>query len=592
MPNPAGSESQRSLWERSNDGSHDSRCAAEEKHRSQLEEYERSIQQNPRNADAYLALATGHKVLGQYARALSVLKEGVDRCAPSRELYQAYIKTLRQCNRIEQAMGVADQGLVALSGSTDAGVIRIAKRLSLPVLYHTQEEVDSYRQRFQSELAALCRETTLDTEADRLSAFQAVRSWVNFYLAYQGRNDRVLQQQYGRLIRRIMAASYPQWTIPREMPPLAPGEKLRVGYVSSCFYHHSVMKSHLGWLQEHDKNRIDLYTYHVGKLADSTTGEVERGSVRFSHMPDDLARACEAIIRDRLHVLVFLDIGMNRVMGLMGALRLAPVQCVTWGHPVTSGLDTIDYFISSSLMEPDDADGHYCERLIRLPGVGVCYRRPIIPRAILWRTRGDFGLRDDAVVYLSCQSLQKYLPEHDHVFAEIAGRVPAAQFVFLGANELVAADFRSRLDRAFSIKGLSAGKFCVILPMVNQLEFLNLNLKCDVYLDTFTWSGCNTTFEAIACDLPVVTMAGKFMRGRHSYAILTQLGVTETIAHDEAAYVELAVRLGVDGEWRKSIVARMKEQSPRVYGDRTCVRALEGFYERIVAERLLSRDRR
>lgn len=104
------------------------------------------------------------------------------------------------------------------------------------------------------------------------------------------------------------------------------------------------------------------------------------------------------------------------------------------------------------------------------------------------------------------------------------------------------------------------------------------------------WSGCNTTCEAIACGLPVVTMPGEFMRGRHTYAILTQLGVTETIADDEAAYVDLAVRLGVDVEWRKSVVSRMRDQFPRLYGDRSCVRALEAFYERVVEGRLRERQ--
>jgi predicted O-linked N-acetylglucosamine transferase (SPINDLY family) len=125
-----------------------------------------------------------------------------------------------------------------------------------------------------------------------------------------------------------------------------------------------------------------------------------------------------------------------------------------------------------------------------------------------------------------------------------------------------------------------------MLPQMDQLEYWNLNLICDVFLDTMTWSGCNTVLEAIACDLPVVTVPGEFMRGRHSYAILTQLGVTETIAHDSASYVDLAVRLGVDVEWRNSIVARMRERFPDLYGDRRPVRALEAFYDRAVEDRL------
>jgi predicted O-linked N-acetylglucosamine transferase (SPINDLY family) len=76
------------------------------------------------------------------------------------------------------------------------------------------------------------------------------------------------------------------------------------------------------------------------------------------------------------------------------------------------------------------------------------------------------------------------------------------------------------------------------------------------------------------------------MRGRHSYGILRMLGVTDTIAKDEAEYVEIAVRLGLDSEWRKSIVRRIEENHDRLYEDKTCVVALEEFYLRVVRKGL------
>jgi predicted O-linked N-acetylglucosamine transferase (SPINDLY family) len=77
-----------------------------------------------------------------------------------------------------------------------------------------------------------------------------------------------------------------------------------------------------------------------------------------------------------------------------------------------------------------------------------------------------------------------------------------------------------------------------------------LNLLCDVYLDSFGFSGGNTTLDAIACNLPIVTCPGEFMRGRLSYAMLTRLGLSETIAQDEAEYIDIAVRLGLEPVWR------------------------------------------
>lgn len=115
-------------------------------------------------------------------------------------------------------------------------------------------------------------------------------------------------------------------------------------------------------------------------------------------------------------------------------------------------------------------------------------------------------------------------------------------------------------------------------------SYLNLNCISDVFLDTLSWSGGNTTLEAIACNLPIVTCPGEFMRGRHSYAILKMLGVIDTIAENEAEYIEIAVKLGLNREWRDSIVERIIQRHSYLYDDKTCIEALDKFYHRVVQE--------
>ena len=117
-----------------------------------------------------------------------------------------------------------------------------------------------------------------------------------------------------------------------------------------------------------------------------------------------------------------------------------------------------------------------------------------------------------------------------------------------------------------------------------MFEYWNLNLVSDVFLDTFGYSGCVTTLEAVACGLPVVTLPGEFHRGRHSYGILRQLGVTETIADSLEEYVKIAVRLGQDREWRAQIMQRTSAGHGSLFGDTRPVRALEDFFQHAVRE--------
>lgn len=108
-----------------------------------------------------------------------------------------------------------------------------------------------------------------------------------------------------------------------------------------------------------------------------------------------------------------------------------------------------------------------------------------------------------------------------------------------------------------------------------------LNLLADVFLDTLTWSGGNTSLEAIACNLPIVTCAGEFMRGRHADSFLKMLDLTETIAQTEAEYLDIAVRLGQDPDWRQAIAQQMSQRQDHLFADPVCVQGLEQFYQEI-----------
>ena len=210
---------------------------------------------------------------------------------------------------------------------------------------------------------------------------------------------------------------------------------------------------------------------------------------------------------------------------------------------------------------------------------------------MFWQTRRDFGLRDDAIVYLCCQSLHKYLPVYDDLIAAIAERVSHAQFVFLVPNPIAGDELRRRLHDSFRARQLDADRHCVLLPPQSPIGYWALNSLADVFLDSTEWSGCNSTLEAIASRLPVVTMPGRFMRGRHSSAILTQLGVTDTIASGASEFVAIAVRLAQDDDWRRDILARMSARSSAVFGDTRSVEALEDWVLRAVGAELPPRPR-
>jgi predicted O-linked N-acetylglucosamine transferase (SPINDLY family) len=269
-------------------------------------------------------------------------------------------------------------------------------------------------------------------------------------------------------------------------------------------------------------------------------------------------------------------LGMDATTLCIAGLRLAPIQCMAWGQPVTSGLPTLDYFLSSELMEPANGQDHYTEALVRLPGVGISYPEISVPP--VQRDRASFGLREDSIVYLSSQAPYKYLPQHDAIYAQIACQVPNAQFMFLRAGIP-----QTRLDRAFAAVGLDSQAYCVFSPVLARSDYFDLLSLVDVYLDTPDWSGGNTTLDAIACHLPIVTCPGALMRGRHSYGFLMAIGVTETIADDLTQYVSIAARLATDAPWREAIRAALRQSAPQLFENPLPTQQLEAFLLRAIA---------
>jgi protein O-GlcNAc transferase len=466
--------------------------------------------------------------------------------------------------------------------------IQIASLRVLPAIYKNREEIESCREYFQERLESLYQNLTLDTETQYKDALYAISRQTNFYLAYQCKNDIDLQKQYGQIVQKIMCSNYPQFCQDLPLPKLRTGEKIRVGYISTHLYNHNGANGCLGWVINHNRQDFQIYCYHLGVNKDQVTEQYQLNSYSFVHIPNDIEAMCNQIISDKLHILVFPAIGMDSTDGQFAALRLAPIQCMAWGHPVTSGLPTMDYFLSSELMEPENGQEHYSEKLIRLPNSSLCYTKPVLPLAK--KTRLEFGIPEDCTLYLCCQSTFKYLPQYDYIFAEIAQEVSSAKFVFISAIEgkHITDIFRQRLGKAFAKLGLNSEDYCIILPRQTHYEFMQINQIADIYLDTLGWNGGFTTLNAIACNLPIVTCPGEFMRGRHSYAFLKMLGITETIANSEAEYIEIAVKLALDTDFRNSIIERTSQNHHRVFEDKTSIKGLEAFYKQVVQEKAVA----
>jgi len=384
---------------------------------------------------------------------------------------------------------------------------------------------------------------------------------VNFHLAYQGEDDLELQVRYGRIVSRILEHTAPRFRGDLDRPRRS--GKLRIGFASFFFWRTTVGSYFGSWVGALDKRRFDVYAYHFGNVEDQVTRAIKASTRFYRHLGGPLLEIADRVREDQLDVLVFPELGMNGKVFLLAAMRLARVQCAAWGHPVTSGLAAIDTFFSCAEMEPANGASHYCEQLVALPGIGTCYARPTLPEP---KSRASLGLPEDKHIYLFPQSLFKIHPENDQLLAEVLRRDPKGMLVmFESRNRFAQCTFRARLDRVLEDHGVGQNRL-LMLPFLCHDDYLRVNMHSDVMLDCLTWSGGNTSLDAIGAGLPVVTLPGRFMRGRQSQAMLRLAGVPELIAADREGYVSTAVDIARDAARRRDLSRRMLDGGSNMFG--------------------------
>jgi predicted O-linked N-acetylglucosamine transferase (SPINDLY family) len=121
-----------------------------------------------------------------------------------------------------------------------------------------------------------------------------------------------------------------------------------------------------GIIRHLPRTNLKVFLFRLPGPDDDLARFIDQSANAVIRLPADVAAARRQIADHQLDVLFYTDIGMDPVTYFLAFARLAPVQCTTLGHPVTTGIPTLDYFISGADLEPTDVDGHYTEKLVRL----------------------------------------------------------------------------------------------------------------------------------------------------------------------------------------------------------------------------------
>lgn len=533
-----------------------------------IEHFRKAIEANPRFPEAYNNLGNAYNDLGYFPDAITNYKKTLELNPDNPDAYYNMGQALRDMGQTLDAIACYDKALALRPLYPEA---RWAYAMvHIPLLLGKHENLGALRAAFMHQLEALDR--WFDKKRTPLG-YQAVGVSQPFYLAYQEENNRDILSRHGNLCVRLMK----DWQQRNHYEPISniPAGPIRLGIVSSHLHNHSVWYAIVkGWLQHLNRNLIEIHVFYVGVREDDETRWAIHNATSFEKIGKNLDHAVNAILAKNLDVLIYPEIGMEQMAQQLASLRLCPAQLTCWGHPETSGLSTIDYYLSADDFEPLNAIDNYSELLIRLPHLGCCYH-PLDIASIA----PDFqalGLKANVPLLLSPGVPFKYAPQHDHVFIDIAKKLGTCQIVFFTSRPSDLSDkLKARLKSAFEKAGMDFDNFCIFIPWLDRPVFYGLMKRADVFLDTIGFSGFNTAMQAVECGLPIVARDGKFMRGRLGSGILRRMGLKELITDNNQAYVDLAVRLATDKEYQKTIRHAIQDKRGVLFNDQESVKALE-----------------
>ena len=520
--------------------------------------YEKTIQINPNYVDAYNNLGTVFNELGQnqkaiycYERALQINPKYIDAYNNLGNTFRELGEHQKAVNCYEKAIEIEPENITShwLSMNT------------FPTIYENLDEINYYNKRFQNSIKKINNLLDSKSEYSKKLLVDALLSSTNFYLHYQGRDIFNLQTQYANLVERITKKIYEEFH--QERKKNTSSKQLKIGFVSSYFRHHTVFKLFKNWPIKLDQKCFKKYVYYCGNKFDQSTNEI-KNNVDYFFNNNDINSLITQISQDKLDVLIYLDIGMRPKIQIMSSLRLAPIQCSTWGHPITSGFKNIDYFFSSELMEVQNSQKNYTEKLINFPGLGIDYDFP----DLLNIKKPNIPKNANSTIFLNLQSLFKLLPQDDHIYLDIIKKIPNSYFWFIeNRRNLITTSFKNRISKLFQENGYSFEKYFYFHPKCSQDEFFGLIYEADIILDSLNWSGGNTSLEAISLNKPIVTYPSDYMRGRHTYAILKHINIDETIANSKEKYVDIAVKLAVNVNFRSLVINKIKKNKDKLYKD-------------------------
>ena len=486
----------------------------------------KKIQVNyPNNLSVLRNLSHAYAFSGDFINAENTIKNIIKLNENEPYIFQFLASILRNQDKIEEMISLIDKGL---KKNLMNPKWKYQKDLLFPIIMKDNKEIHKYREKVSN-----CYDQILKSNEELNYDNDQIIQTPHYEMSYNQHDNLELNIKSVKALRKIYKEL--NETIVEDKNK---NEKIKIGFISEFFTNHTIGRLFKNIIFSLDRSKFDIFVFHSNKtkkneIFNEFVEKEKKGYLKNITLPKKLNEKIKIFKKEKFHILFYPDIGMSVEMYYLSLIRLAKYQIMSWGHPETTGSESIDYFLCSKTLITYETAKSYSEKLLLMDQLPMIYEIPNVENKL-----NDKSLSKNNI-YSCPQTMFKFHPDFDHILSEILKKdKKGILYLIKDTNKVY---YHKLIERFKKIKDFDLDRV-IFIDQLNRDGYINHLGSSSVLLDPLYFGAGNSFHESMVYGTPTVTMPTKFIKSRIVTAAYIQMEVDNPpIVKNEKEYIEMAV---------------------------------------------------
>tara|TARA_B100000989_G_scaffold116343_1_gene85632 strand:+ start:114 stop:1784 length:1671 start_codon:yes stop_codon:yes gene_type:complete len=492
-----------------------------------IELFGKILVQHPDNLSVLRNLLHAYAFSGNFVKAENTIQKVIKLNEKEPYIYQFYASILKNQDKIDEMIDLIEKGL---SKNLMNPKWNYQKDLLLPVIAKNNYEIDKFREKIN-----ICYDQILKN--GRLLNYDddQIIQTPHYEISYHQHDNLNLNIKSVKALRKIYKELNKNYLTEKKK-----NEKIKIGFVSAFFTDHTIGKLFKNIIFSIDKTKFDIFVFHSkktknGDIFNEFIEKEKSGYLKNIVLPTKLSEKINYFKKENFDILFYPDIGMSVEMYYLALIRLAKNQIMSWGHPETTGSESIDFFLCSKNLITNETSKNYSEKLLLMDQLPMIYEMPKIENRL-----NDSDLSKNNI-YSCPQTMFKFHPDFDDILAEILNEDKKGILYLIKDNNKVY--YRKLIQRFEKVVNFDLDRVIFIDQLTTE-NYINHLGTSSVLLDPLYFGAGNSFHESMVYGTPTITMPTKYIKSRIVTAAYTQMEIDNPpIVKNKNEYIDLAVSI-------------------------------------------------